>query len=98
MSTRVLHIHVTGPTDAADHETVTVGCNILVGLSDASAIADSIYAEIALKTLGIYKTSAQMNLAVTDAVKAHLHTSQGIPTGGYAASYVSGAYGLLGIL
>jgi hypothetical protein len=98
-TTRALHIHVSGPQTAPDHETVTVGCTIFVGFSDDDQLQDSLTPELELKTgLGIYKTEIQLNADIAAAVKAYLYSSQSIPTNGYAATYVSGAYGALTIL
>jgi hypothetical protein len=96
---RALHVHVTGPTGAADHETVTVGVQIIVGFSDDDYLTDSFFPELELKTvLGLYKTAIQMNADVAEEVKDFLYSSYSIPTNGYAAVYVSGAYGLLNLL
>lgn len=97
MSTRALNVHVTGPIAAADHETVTLAVNIVVGFDDASNLTDVMHADIPLKTLGVYKTPLEMNQDVVAAVKQHLLTFNAIPTNGYAATYVSGAYGSLTI-
>lgn len=96
---RVLNIHVANINDAPDHETVNLALSIKVGFSDTTALTDSLNQDIAQKNgLGLYRTSIEMNLAVADAVKSFLNSSYSIPTNGYAAVYVSGAYGLLNIL
>lgn len=98
---RVLHIHVTGPQVTTGSDSVTVGCNILVGIdgSPNTEITDSYAPDIALKgLLGIYKTSIQINSDIAVAIVAFMLSSHSIPANGYAAIYVSGAYGVLNIL
>ncbi len=97
-TTRVLHIHITGIDAAPDDDSVQPNCDINVGISDASPIGDSYSPTITLKLLGVYKTAIQMNISVADACKDFLSSSYSIPTNGYAAVYVTGAYGLLSIL
>jgi hypothetical protein len=102
MPDRVLHVHVGGldsiPSGHGDDQ-VTVTLQILVGIDGDDPLSDSLPATLTLKTLlGLYKTAIQLNVDVAEAAKAHMYSSQSIPTNGYAAVYVSGAYGLLSIL
>ncbi|HET9063684.1 MAG TPA: hypothetical protein VFO62_10385 [Candidatus Binatia bacterium] len=99
MPTRVLNVHVTGLQGAPDHESVQLALDIKVGRSDGAAITDTLNPTLDLKNaLGVYRTAIEMNLEVIEAAKDHMLSSQSIPTNGYAAVYVSGAYGLLSIL
>lgn len=99
MSTRVMNIHVSQINSAADHETVNLALQFRIGISDASEISDSLNQDISLKTgLGLYKTSIQLNADIAVLVKDFAYSTYSVPTNGYAATYVSGAYGLLNLL
>lgn len=90
MSTRALHIHMESPIQAADHETITVSTKIIVGFDDQAEISDTLHADIGLKTLGLYRTALQMNVAIVEAVKDYMLATFGIATNGYAATYLYG--------
>lgn len=90
MSTRVLHVKLNQPIQATDHEHITISAQILVGFDDQSEVSDVLHASIDLKTLGIYRTALQMNLAIVDEVKDYMLDTFQIPTNGYAATYLYG--------
>lgn len=98
MPTRVLHVHVSGLDSIPSGGKVKLQCQLLVDRSDGSTISDSVAPELEVKPGLLYRTSIEMNVAIADAAKAHLNTYYSIPTDGYDAVYVTGAYGLLSIL
>lgn len=98
MSTRVLYIHVPAVGNPNGVTSLDLAPSVIVGLDDGDPIVETPTIVINLKTLGIYKTAIQMNLALADAVKQFMLDEHSIPINGYAATYVSGAYGLLNIL
>lgn len=95
---RVLHIHVTALGLATEETQVSTQVDVRIGIDGEESISFNLTPEITLKTLGVYKTAIQMNVAIADAVKSYAYDTYSIPTNGYVATYVSGAYGLLNVL
>lgn len=95
---RVLHVHMVALDLPTGSTQMSVQTDIRVGIDGEDTVTTNLTPVINLKTLGIYKTAIQMNIAIMDAVKSYLCDEYSIPTNGYAQEYLSGGYNTLNIL
>lgn len=91
---KVLHVRITS-CEAVDDATVNVGVDFQIGDDTEDPVFNGTNIYLTLKTLGIYKTSAQWNAALMTAAKNYIFDTYAIATNAYSASYLLGGAGLL---